>query len=121
MPGTLIPAPNRAAAVIRKTERRIVSRAERTVAAALRASEIEDGACAPPEGMTEREFRVARDARLPKSKAPMYLEIAEKVLQTNAKLEAARRERAPQQVLNIGAINIVKPPEYEVRVIEEHK
>lgn len=101
---------------------KIFSAAHEVICGALRATEIEEadlialerdekGRIIPPAGWTLAEFKAAIDARQAKKNAPMYLDLAQRNLEIEAKLAALK---APPQTLNIGAINIVRPPEYDV-------
>lgn len=71
-----------------------------------------------PEGWSARRLNVARDMRESKRNAPIYLDIATRIVETADKLEAAKQQAAPVQ-LNIGTINVVTAPEYEVIDVTE--
>jgi hypothetical protein len=98
---------------------KIFDRALETVSGALKAPELprdiqrdEAGEYIIPEGWTQREFKAAVDALLPKKDAPFYLDLAQRNLEVQAKIDASKGI-APRG-LNIGTVNIVQPPQYDV-------
>ena len=94
-------------------------RSRAIVHGALRAPEIseediqqdEHGKLIIPRGWSKAELQSAIDARKSRRDAPVYLDIAQKVVELEARLEASRQQ--PTQ-LNVGSVNIVQPPSYKV-------
>jgi hypothetical protein len=104
-------------AVIQRVEKLVIRKARRIVQSALKGSEI-DEASPKPEGWTEREYRIAQDARNPKRAAPYYLEMAQKVCESADRIEAARNEQPKQELNGCTIINVVAP-QYPVKKIEK--
>lgn len=107
---------------LEQAKERIFKKAGVIVAGALRAPEAEGidlsklkyddaGRPVPPHGWTLIELKAALHALNAKKNAPVYIEIAQRNLELEAKIAALR---APPQALNIGSINIVQPPKYDV-------
>lgn len=91
--------------VLEQRRRKIVRKAEKVVEMAMQASKIDDDSL-KPEGWTDEEFRVAKDARLPSRDAPSYLDMCRRIKENTERLEAAKADNTPKS-LNIGTINIV--------------
>jgi hypothetical protein len=103
---------------VRRREKSIIQKAARISQAALRAAELiptwseeeKKFVLVKPEGWTDREFKVAMDANMSTRNAPWYLNHAERVLDTAAKLASAGRQST------IAAVQIVfseKPKQYD--------
>lgn len=96
-----------------KTE--TIAAAVATVHSALRAPQLTvdaDGRYAIPEGWTATDVQIASDALKPKKDAPFYLDLAQRTVEVQARLDAAKA--APTASLNVGQVNIVAPPQYDV-------
>ena len=107
------------AKIIEKYQDRLVTKARGIMDAALRAQETKkDKDTLPPKGFASwHDFRVAKDALKPKRESPVYLEMAQRTVEADAKLKALRTERAP---LNLQVMTYVQgaPPEAAMKVIE---
>lgn len=105
-------------AAVKSVERAIIRRARRIVEqGALDAAAITDEGLPVEEGLTEgwtaKRKNVATDMRKAKRAAPVYIDVLARQLESHDKIEAAKTAGAAIN-LNIGAINIVKAPEYPV-------
>lgn len=99
---------------LEKLKQSIFNKAAESINGALRAPELEmdaEGKYIKPDDWSWREFRAAKDALLARKEAPFYLDIAQRNLELEAKLSMMKTE---QQKLNVGTINIVAPPKYDV-------
>ena len=102
-----------------KYQERLVAKARSIMDSALRAQETKkDVKGTPPQGFASwHDFRVAKDALKPKRESPVYLDIAARTVEADAKLNAVKAERAP---LNLQVMTYVQgaPPEAAMKVIE---
>lgn len=88
LPTSNLPTHNdKHAAYLRRVDDRIRTRATRIVAESLLAADIDDDA-AKPEGWSDREYRVARDARKPMKQEPGYLQRATRILESYKRAES---------------------------------
>lgn len=111
--GLVSKALSRDLAVVQKADDRIRRRAERIVAAALRAPELpEDGSA--PAGWSKRDVRVARDATSTLKTAPAYLGMAQRVLESYRKLDAAKEPSPPLNAIQI----VVNNPTFSYPVVK---
>jgi hypothetical protein len=83
----------------------LAAQAKRSVVVAV--AHGPDVAAGRPDGMTDRDYQIACDARLPSRSAPVYLQMAGKIVDAEARAEAAKQS-LPQ--LNIGTVMVVQPP-----------
>jgi hypothetical protein len=114
----LTKAEKRQVAAVKAAERTVIRRARRVVEqGALDATALNDDGLPVEEGVTEgwsaRRRNVANDMRKAKRAAPVYIDVLARQLESHDKIEAAKTSGAAIN-LNIGAINIVKAPEYPV-------
>ncbi len=101
-----------------RLERRVVRKARAIVEqGSVDATALTDEGTPVEEGLTKgwsaRRRNVANDMRKSKRNAPVYIDVATRIVETADKMEAAKSQAAPIQ-LNIGAINVVTAPQYEV-------
>lgn len=101
---------------LRRTHTRVVRKALRKLEQGVSdAMGIDDDGATVPEDM--RASHVAKDLRKSKRNAPYYLDVLLRRTESAEKLAAARDE-GPRVSLNIGTVNVVVPPQYEVIDIE---
>lgn len=98
---------------------KMVARAYEYLSHAMDGAQIDDEGPIPEEwkkeaGWQTRE-RLARDGRRSRRNAPMYLEMAQKLVEMDQK-EKANQGQLVQ--LNIGAINLVRPPKYDEILVD---
>jgi hypothetical protein len=97
-------------------EERIKRKAQTIVHDAMCAADIDDKG-AKPEGWSDRRYRVAKDARKGAKERPYYLEMATKIREGFARLDAMRAE--PMD-LNANVINVyVDQRSYPSKEIKE--
>lgn len=97
-------------------ERRVIRRARKIIERG-----IEDATMVTDEGvddsgsevlLDERRKRIAMDLRKSKRNAPIYLDIAARMIESHDKIEAARNHGPRTQLNNYTVINFT-PPTYE--------
>lgn len=142
---TATPAPattsEKKLAAARKVDSRIRKRAERLVEMELLGAEIEDdfierddetgavlGRKPPPKpaGWTEKQFRVARDARRPNKERPGYLTTAANIHKAYMQIDAAKgTSDAPPLNVNVAAATVhihqYGAQNYPVKELKDHE
>ena len=114
--------------VVAPLPKKIVSEANRIVTTVLRAPDLyehmdengrlpvdEDGRMVVPPNWTKRDVKVAIDSLLPKSKAPVYVDVAIRTVENNARLVSAQKQ-GQQITLNVQKliVPVTQQRSYEV-------
>lgn len=117
-----LPAPKRGGELAmslksaRTVEERIKKRAYNIVNDAMCAADIDDDSN-KPDSWSDRRYRVAKDARKGAKERPYYLEMASKIREGFARLDALRAEPAD---LNANVINVyVDQRSYPTKEVKE--
>ncbi len=98
-------------------QERIVAKAQETLEAAARAPELVEVETLPPGWSSKREFVIATHALQTKRNAPVYLDLAARTIDSDARLKSGNPAPA---VLNMLVVNYQQgaPPEKQMPVIE---
>lgn len=120
MTKALSPTTQAAIKAIAKVERKVIRKAMRVVEqGALDARTIDDDGL-PVEvlkpgdkPLSGKRLRVALDMRKPKRESPVYIDVLTRRLESAEKADAMSNQGSPVQ-LNVGTVNIVQAPQYDV-------
>lgn len=104
---------------VQRAERKVIKRTQNLIErGVLDASRIDDdGMPVRPQDQEvvsdARRHRIAMDMRQSKRNAPLYIDVGLRRLENAEKLDAAEKVGAMVQ-LNVGTVNIVQAPQYDV-------